>query len=100
MAKNYKEFSNLNENNNTNIDFEELKSWIDTNDFLLNQEDENELSFDIEDYSGSATVKSDGSVEIHTTYNDPFKAKIEKVSDMYKVISDYEEWYQNQDDDQ
>jgi len=100
-VKNFKEFTTLNENNSNKINLIELEKWLNDNHFEIEEIEKDFITIDPGvGYSGNMKISKDGSVETWTTFDNPFTSSINNNKDIFRVVSEFESWYEKQEQDE
>ena len=94
--KKFNEFHKIYESNI--IDLNSVKNYAINNLGLeLEEQDSKKIEFYYSNYSSNVYIYTNGKVEIYSTWNESFNRKIEKAEDLGDVISDYDTWYEEQE---
>ena len=79
---------------NEAIDLKDAKDYLEKRGNEFQEEKSDYVEFYSEEYDANIFCYKNGDVEIHSGASTSFYKKIKKVEDLYDVISEFGDWYE------
>jgi hypothetical protein len=79
---------------NEAIDLNSAKDYLEKRGNEFQEQQNDHVEFYSEEYDANIFVYKNGDVEIHSAADSSFYKKIKKVEDLYDVISEFGDWYE------